>query len=470
MTCAGGVRLFTNVYVLVRVLRDTLKCKLPIQLWHFGGAEISPSMRHIMQSLDVELVDVEPLLAEEEFNLDNGWQLKPYAIYKSRFSDVIYLDADQVPIRNPEFLFDTPEYHKTGAIFWPDIIDVIAENPIWELLQLEGQQLPSWESGQAVIDKQRHGVALLTCLYLNLQYEVVYSMIYGDKDTFLFAWKHSGCDASVVPHRPYSDNRVMVQRDFEGAPLFQHRTNAKWSYDAPQFDFEGSKHTSDCLEFLEDLKAVWNGSMFFAPDRSLQARQEEQRLVALGPLQIEIVGNYEIAIRLLPNNEIGLGRSAERRNWFVEEVSGCFNLILRHGERDTMRLVKSSDGFWEGKFLTMDGGTALLNEPEKQGGGEMAPSVADGLVRSVAQASGVGASAGSQTLKLAENLKLTLILMLRAEPGLRLAIHDLLNGPEALANIAENVLQSVPEDVDRKPLKDGSAMQKGYVNPDILGL
>ncbi len=41
VTCAGGVRLFVCVYVLVRILRETLRCGLPIELWHFGGEEIN---------------------------------------------------------------------------------------------------------------------------------------------------------------------------------------------------------------------------------------------------------------------------------------------------------------------------------------------------------------------------------------------------------------------------------------------
>jgi Mannosyltransferase putative len=64
VTCAGGERLFTCVYVLVRILRETLNCTLPIQIWHFGGEELSPVMRWLLKPFDVELVDATSFLTD----------------------------------------------------------------------------------------------------------------------------------------------------------------------------------------------------------------------------------------------------------------------------------------------------------------------------------------------------------------------------------------------------------------------
>src|SRR5258707_12483738 len=145
VTCAGGVRLFTCVYVLLRILRETLKCTLPIQLWHFGGEELSPARRLLLAPFDGELVDAVSFLADYPAEIRNGWQLKPYAILHSHFEEVLFLDADQVPVRDPAFLFDQPEYLEAGAVFWPDIIDLSAENPIWARIGLPAQSCPSWE-------------------------------------------------------------------------------------------------------------------------------------------------------------------------------------------------------------------------------------------------------------------------------------------------------------------------------------
>ena len=48
VVCAGGSRVFTNAYVLLSLLRRTLNCTLPIEVWHFGAEEMSPSMAGLL--------------------------------------------------------------------------------------------------------------------------------------------------------------------------------------------------------------------------------------------------------------------------------------------------------------------------------------------------------------------------------------------------------------------------------------
>ena len=36
--CAGGARLLTGAWVTINILRRTLGCTLPIQVWHLGTA------------------------------------------------------------------------------------------------------------------------------------------------------------------------------------------------------------------------------------------------------------------------------------------------------------------------------------------------------------------------------------------------------------------------------------------------
>ncbi|HVX81342.1 MAG TPA: hypothetical protein VHB23_08185, partial [Devosiaceae bacterium] len=106
---AGGATVFTNAYVLVSVLRDTLGCALPIEVWHLGAAEMSPSMAALLGELGATVVDAGPLVAETGASVRDGWQLKPFAMLHSRFAEVLLLDADQVPIRDPAICFEWPE-------------------------------------------------------------------------------------------------------------------------------------------------------------------------------------------------------------------------------------------------------------------------------------------------------------------------------------------------------------------------
>jgi hypothetical protein len=50
----------------------------------------------------------------------NRFQIKAAAIINSSFKELLYLDSDNLPAHDPTFLFDTPEYKSTGALFWPD--------------------------------------------------------------------------------------------------------------------------------------------------------------------------------------------------------------------------------------------------------------------------------------------------------------------------------------------------------------
>ena len=47
--------------------------------------------------------------------------LSPLAVMLSDFEQVLSLDADCYPARDPTFLFDWAGYRERGSIFWPDL-------------------------------------------------------------------------------------------------------------------------------------------------------------------------------------------------------------------------------------------------------------------------------------------------------------------------------------------------------------
>ena len=68
----------------------------------------------------------------------------------------LWLDADQVPVQNPEFLFDTPEFVATGAVFWPDYGRFPAEHPMWRLTGVPYRDEPEVQAGEILVDALRH--------------------------------------------------------------------------------------------------------------------------------------------------------------------------------------------------------------------------------------------------------------------------------------------------------------------------
>uniref|UniRef100_H3GDI9 Nucleotide-diphospho-sugar transferase n=1 Tax=Phytophthora ramorum TaxID=164328 RepID=H3GDI9_PHYRM len=123
---------------------------------------------------------------------------KIHAIYHSSFDRVLFLDADNVPVRDPSFLFDSPEFVKTGALFWPDfwhptstMFGLHNKSLLWELLDVNFVDMFEQESGQLVVDRRRHAAPLELVLFYATHepnFFVHYKLAWGDKDLFRLAW------------------------------------------------------------------------------------------------------------------------------------------------------------------------------------------------------------------------------------------------------------------------------------------
>jgi hypothetical protein len=187
VTCAGGPRYFTCVWVLIWVLRYVHRTSLPIQVWHLGVAEMSAGMRALLEEEGVEVINAETVIGRHPARVCGGWPLKPYAIMHSRFQEVLYLDADTIPFSDPVAVFGWEIYRAAGLLLWPDVLDLKAENPIWEKVGLAPRACISVESGVLAVDKARAWSVLDIAVLLNEHWEELYSLIYGDKDSFLLS-------------------------------------------------------------------------------------------------------------------------------------------------------------------------------------------------------------------------------------------------------------------------------------------
>src|SRR5665213_178283 len=270
----GGGRYFACAWVCLNRLRD-LGCKLPIELWHLGPGEMTDRMRKSIESLDVKCVDAFEVRKAHPVRLLKGWEIKPFALLHSRFREVLLLDADNVPVVDPTFLFDTPEYRRHGAIFWPDFSRFAATREIWSLTGVEYRDEPEFESGQIVMDKRRRWESLNLAMWMNEHSDFWYQYIHGDKDTFHLAWRKLGVEYAM-PSRPLEPlfipgrrDGVMCQHDFGGRRIFQHRNFGKWTLNGergenPGFlthDIDvrvpGFMYEDECREHLEVLRGRW---------------------------------------------------------------------------------------------------------------------------------------------------------------------------------------------------------------------
>lgn len=253
--CGGGAY-FPSAWVCLRLLRH-LGCELPIELWHLGAAELDDDLRRLVAAWGVECVDGCEVRRRHPIRTLRGWELKPYAIVHSRFQEVMLLDADNCPVRDPTYLFDAPEYLATGAIFWPDYERLGPDRALWEITEVSYRDEPECETGQIIVDKRINWAGLWLSLKFNEYSDFYYHHTMGDKDSFHLAFRRLGLDYAM-PSRGIEnlDNCVMCQHDFSGRRVFQHRNLDKWRLDGQNRHVEGFEYEDICREFLAELRSA----------------------------------------------------------------------------------------------------------------------------------------------------------------------------------------------------------------------
>lgn len=251
--CAGGPTYLSCAWVCINMLRRA-GCSLPIELWHLGDGEMPSEFRTVFTAIGVELVDAIRQSRRHPVRRLGGWELKSFALLHCRFQEVILLDADNVPLIDLSKLFDTAEYRGTGAIFWPDIGDLREDDAIWETCGILPRREPEFESGQIVVDKQRCWRGLCLALWMNEHSDFFYGQIHGDKETFHLAFRKLDSPYEMPAMKPRMITATLLQHDFEGNVIFQHRNQAKWCLDRNNLEIPGFQHEKECRAYLAVLR------------------------------------------------------------------------------------------------------------------------------------------------------------------------------------------------------------------------
>jgi hypothetical protein len=352
--CAGGARLFTCAWIAIGVLRRHLGSTLPIEVWHLGPAEMGPPMRGLLEELDAQPVDAHEVAKHHPVDRLGGWELKPYALMHSRFREVLLLDADNVPVKDPSFLFDRQEFVDAGALFWPENFKLSEDNKIWELAGLAYHDILSVESGQIVLDKSKCWPALCLAHWMNQHSDEFYRIIYGDKDTFLIAWLMLEQAFHLIRHPPKLLDFTLCQRDPDGGVLFQHRSGAKWILHGSNPKIAGFRLEPECRALLKELAGRWDGRVFNPPARSREARRWERALSRTRRFTRHRVSSDERQIELAADHSIRGGELAERY-WHVADSADGPELRIEANGLPCCALRRSADGIWRGRLLEFPG-------------------------------------------------------------------------------------------------------------------
>jgi len=260
VVCAGGARGFANAWVCLRMLRHC-GSKLPVEVWHLGAEEMDGAMSSLLKRLGAQTVDALKVAERGSDPAINHATLKCDAVMHSRFREVLLLDADNVPVANPDVLFDTAAFQHHGAIFWPHWFRWKRRNPVWRLSGVDYRDEPGFDTGQVVLDKSRCWGPLQLARWYGRQNGFFDPFVHGHKGYCYLAWRRMHRAYAMPGHDCQLLGRAVCQHDFEGRRLFQHRFLAKWRLAGENPCVPGFWHEALCLEFLEELRALWSGQV-----------------------------------------------------------------------------------------------------------------------------------------------------------------------------------------------------------------
>lgn len=347
---AGGSLYFACAWIVATLLREH-GCELPIQFWHLGQGEIDSARREAAASLDVETVDARELAGKLPVppRILNGWELKPFSVLHAPFREVLYLDADCLPVRDPTYLFDDGAYRQHRARFWSDF--VVPGNRIewvpdavWRNAGMEPRKDRGLETGQFMIDRERSWRQLNIAWHLNDHSDYWYNYVFGDTATFNLAWRKCGADYALSPDASW-DPPAYKQPGPDGEPLFEHVTIGK-----------------DLLEKGQRIDNLTHADSVAAAAQSLQSRvgkiwawhasDEAKRLA--GRYVYKRIGLDQRELVLAANGVITWGWGPCEKRWSLHTIDGERTLVIvggaHKGNEIGMMFLRWREGAWRGRW------------------------------------------------------------------------------------------------------------------------
>lgn len=158
----------------IKYIRDELKDDIPIEIYiperkkkDFLCGKIE------MVFKNVECLYFDDYISKKYLEKIKGYQYKSIAMLLSKFSDILFLDSDNLPLVKPIEMFNIEEYKTQGLVLWPDFWKRSTNFKFYKMANIEKMSdvimsTPSIESGQILINKKTHLKSLILSYYYNL--------------------------------------------------------------------------------------------------------------------------------------------------------------------------------------------------------------------------------------------------------------------------------------------------------------
>ncbi|KAL8858149.1 MAG: hypothetical protein Q9178_005326 [Gyalolechia marmorata] len=187
--------------------------RLPVEIWMIDRIEEKEGWCDEMAAQGGMVCRFVSDYMQDMSAFSSHYQLKIAAIMFSSFAEVLYLDADSIPVVNPDSIFDSPTYRDTGAVLWPDYWKA-TESPFTPYITGQNSTkatcLPDFQtvdSGQMLWNKEKHWKSLCLSAYYNYFGPTYWYTLFtqggpgwGDKDTFPTALRALRAKWALIPH------------------------------------------------------------------------------------------------------------------------------------------------------------------------------------------------------------------------------------------------------------------------------
>ena len=222
-----GMKYFTQAYVNIRVMRDHLRTKLPIEVMYADDGKVPATALTYLKTTfpDVSFVNMRELKGIPADVGLNGFHIKLFALVYSSFEEVLMLDTDNIPVIDPAFAFEINSYKRAGALFWPDFAGYYSSLPVnWEIFDLppiphyptfkrdtpdtgmpdiDPRLMPEIQGGEVLINKRKTWPGLWMTLFINRNYAFFHvHTMHGDKNSYSFGFNITGTPYAMV-NKPF---------------------------------------------------------------------------------------------------------------------------------------------------------------------------------------------------------------------------------------------------------------------------
>lgn len=229
----GGIKQLPVLVISIRMIRKA-KSDLPIEVFVADPSEWDERVCGVvLPSLNAKCLMFYDIFHTANTGVEiDRFQFKIMAILFSSFEEVLLLDSDAFPIRDPLPLFEEEPFKSTGMILWPDFW-YASESPYYfNIAKIEAPALTvraSVESGEVMYSKTKHNMSLMLAAYYNYYGPHYYYPLLsqgapgeGDKETFGWAATAMGEPFYAVHQKVRALGRLDSSGDFLGSAMAQH--------------------------------------------------------------------------------------------------------------------------------------------------------------------------------------------------------------------------------------------------------